>query len=130
MKRTWKQIGSLLLAFCMVSTLLPTVAFAETVDVDSGTPLGVSETITAFEPLDEDVAIQTVEIGTTKEELKLPNKLVVTVTASTSDDEAVNGDDIATDSDAQEKETPKETQTTVAVSEWASDPSYDGNVGV
>ena len=129
MKRTWKQIGSLLLAFCMVSTLLPTVAFAETVDVDSGTPLGVSETITAFEPLDEDVAIQTVEIGTTKEELKLPNKLVVTVTASTSDDEAVNGDDIATDSDAQEKETPKETQTTVAVSEWASDPSYDGNVG-
>ena len=36
MKRTWKQIGSLVLAFCMVFTMLPAVAFAEGATVDIG----------------------------------------------------------------------------------------------
>ena len=30
MKRTWKQIGSLVLVLCMVLTMLPVAAFAET----------------------------------------------------------------------------------------------------
>ena len=40
-KRASKTL-SLFLAFCMVFTMLPTVAFAETSDVDSGVPLGVA----------------------------------------------------------------------------------------
>lgn len=41
MKRKWKGIGSLLLAFCMVFTMLPGVALAAS-DEDAGTPLGMS----------------------------------------------------------------------------------------
>lgn len=40
MKRTWKRIGSLILSVCMLFALLPTMAFAETGDVDSGAPPG------------------------------------------------------------------------------------------
>ncbi|MGD9663306.1 MAG: right-handed parallel beta-helix repeat-containing protein, partial [Porticoccaceae bacterium] len=109
MKRTWKQIGSMLLAVCMVFTLLPTMAFAETGDVDSGVPLGASGEITAFAALDA----KTVEPGTPEDELKLPDTLDATLT---------EGDDTATGSDA-----TKETETTVAVSGWTSDPAYDGD---
>jgi len=114
-KRASKTL-SLLLAFCMVFAMLPTVAFAETGDVDSGTPLGVSETITAFAPLAEDVAAQTVKTGTLEKELNLPGTLAVTVTESVYD--------IASGSDA----TKQDTQTTVAVERWTSEPSYDGDV--
>ncbi len=114
MKRTWKQIGSLFLAFCMVFTILPTMAFTETGNVDSGTPLGVSRTITAFAPLEKDVAEQIDEVGTAKEELKLPNELAITLTEG--------GDETATGSDA-----AKETQTTVVVSGWTAAPEYDGD---
>ena len=80
---------SLFLAFCVVFTMLPTVAFAETGDVDSGVPLGVSGIITDFAPLDEDVAEQTVEMGTAEDMLKLPNQMIVTeeteITATDSD---------------------------------------------
>lgn len=109
MKRTWKRIGSLLLTVCMVVTMLPTVAFAETGDVDSGVPLGTIKTITAFAALEA----KTVETGTLEDELKLPDMLAVTLT---------EGDDTATGSDA-----TKEPETTVAVSGWTSDPAYDGN---
>lgn len=119
MKRTWKQIGSLFLVFCMVFTILPGVAFAETGNVDSGTPLGKSGEITAFAPLDADVAEQTKEIGTAEDELNLPDTLTVTVTTGS----AVA---VATDSDAQQPET-QETETAVAVSGWTSDPAYDGD---
>uniref|UniRef100_UPI0028A98D54 beta strand repeat-containing protein n=1 Tax=Lacrimispora sp. TaxID=2719234 RepID=UPI0028A98D54 len=113
MKRTWKQIGSLLLSVCMVFTLLPTVAFAQTVR-DSGTPLGISGEITAFAELDTEVSQQTEETGMAEDELKLPGTLAVTVTE--------NGDETATGSDAR-----KETQTTVKVESWTSDPVYDCN---
>ena len=119
MRRTWKQIGSLFLAFCMVFTMLPTMAFAETGDVDSGAPLGMSGTITAFAELGTDVANQTVEAGTTEDALNLPDTLTVTVTTGP----AVA---TATDSDAQQLET-RETETAVAVSGWTSDPAYDGD---
>jgi len=119
MKRTWKQIGSLFLAFCMVFTMLPTMAFAETGEVDSGVPLGVSRSITSFVPLDEDVAEQTVETGTPEEELNLPGALSVTVTESVYN--------IASGSDASEKTI----ETTVPVSEWTADQKYDGDtIGV
>ncbi|MEA5011075.1 MAG: S-layer homology domain-containing protein [Angelakisella sp.] len=111
-KRASKTL-SLFLAFCMVFTMLPTVAFAETVDVDSGVPLGVSGTITTFAALEEDIAAQNVDIGTVKDELKLPKELAVTV---------IEGGDTATGSDA-----AAETQTTVAVSDWTAEPEYNGD---
>lgn len=110
-KRASKTL-SLFLAFCMVFTMLPTVAFAETGDMDSGVPLGVSSIITEFAPLVEDVAAQTVEIGTAEDALNLPDELIVTVQTEST----------ATDSDPQ-KET---TQATVAVSGWTANPNYDG----
>ncbi|WP_312433360.1 S-layer homology domain-containing protein [Lacrimispora sp.] len=114
MKQTWKRIGSLLLTVCMVFTLLPTMAFAETGVTDSGTPLGISGEITAFADLDTEVAQQAVETGTPEDALKLPDTLAVTV--------AENGDETATGSDAR-----KEIKTAVAVERWTSDPVYDGD---
>ena len=138
MKRTWKQIGSLLLSVCMVMTMLPTTAFAETGTKDSGGGLGTGGEITAFTALDADIAAQTVETGTAEEELNLPTELTVTVTrtvtvttgsAVTAD---VSGNDTATDSEAQEPEAQEETQeieeeATVDVSGWTSAPAYDGD---
>ena len=138
MKRTWKQIGSLILSVCMVMTMLPTTAFAETGTKDSGAGLGTSGEITAFAALDADIAAQMVETGTPEDELNLPTELTVTVTrtvtvttgsAVTAD---VSGNDIATDSEAQEPEAQEETQkiaeeATVDVSGWTSAPAYDGD---
>lgn len=131
MKRTWKQIGSLLLSVCMVMTMLPTTAFAETGTKDSGE-------ITAFAALAADIAAQTVDTGTQESKLNLPTELTVTVTrtvtvttgsAVTAD---VSGNDTATDSEAQEPEAQEETQeikeeATVDVSGWTSAPAYDGD---
>ena len=138
MKRTWKQIGSLLLSVCMVMTMLPTTAFAETGTTDSGTGLGTSGEITAFAALDADIAAQTVDTGTQESKLNLPTKLTVTVTrtvtvttgsAVTAD---VSGNDTAMDSEAQEPVAQVETQeieeeATVDVSGWISAPAYDGD---
>ena len=124
MKRTRKQIGSLLLSVCMVVTMLPTVAFAEEGVQDSGTAPGASE-ITAFADLAEDIALQEVETGTTLEELNLPSTLTVTVTTGSAMTATVSGDDVATDSEAQETETQEET--TIDVLGWAADPDYDGD---
>ena len=112
-KRASKTM-SLFLAFCMVFTMLPTAAFAEAGDVDSGASLGVSGTITAFSPLDEGVAEQTVKVDKAGDKLNLPKQLIATLTE--------DGYDTATGSDA-----TKETQTTVAVSGWTASPEYDGN---
>ena len=138
MKRTWKQIGSLILSVCMVMTMLPTTAFAETGTKDSGAGLGTSGEITAFAALDADIAAQTVDTGTAEEELNLPTELTVTVTRTvtvttgSSITAAVSGNDTATDSEAQEPETQEETQkieeeATVPVSGWTSAPAYDGD---
>ena len=111
-KRASKTL-SLFLTFCMVFTMLPTAAFAETGDVDSGVPLGVSGIITAFADLEDDIAEQNVDIGTVKDKLKLLKELAVTV---------IEGGDTATGSDA-----AAETQTTVAVSHWTAEPEYNGD---
>ena len=111
-KRASKTL-SLFLAFCMVFTMLPTVAFADSGDMDSGVPLGVSSIINEFTALEDDIAEQNVDIGTAKDELKLLKELAVTV---------IEGGDTATGSDA-----AAETQTTVAVSDWTAEPEYNGD---
>ena len=139
MKQTWKQIGSLFLSVCMVVTMLPVTAFAETGTKDSGAGLGASGEITAFAALDEDIAVQTVEIGTAEEELNLPKQLKVTVTktVTTTTGSAVtatvSGDDTATGSEAQKQEQQEETkeiteETTLDVSGWTSAPNYNGDI--
>ncbi|TWH57769.1 putative cell wall-binding protein [Desulfitobacterium sp. LBE] len=129
MKRKWKQIGSLILSVCMVFTMLPTMAFAETGVTDSGAPLGVSGTITVFEKLSAEVAEQTVETGTAEDELNLPDELTVTATTGAAITATVSGNATATDSEAEEpdKAEPEEIETAVAVSGWTSAPAYDGD---
>ncbi|TCL60941.1 S-layer family protein [Kineothrix alysoides] len=105
MKRTWKQISSLFLAVCMVFTMLPMTAFAETDAKDSGQPLGISSEITAFADLDTEVSQQTEETGTAEDELNLPQSLMAT----------------ATDSEGEEDETA------IPVSGWTAEPDYDGD---
>lgn len=67
-------------------------------------PLGVSGTITAFRSLSAEVAEQTVETGTTEDELNLPDTLTVTVATGAAITATVSGNDIATDSEAQEQD--------------------------
>jgi uncharacterized protein YjdB len=126
MRQIGKRIGSLLLSVCMVLTLLPVSAFAEEGIQDSGASFGASGEITAFAPLVAEVSVQTVETGTAEDELNLPDELAVTVTTGAAITADVSGDDIATDSDAQEPET-QETETTVAVSGWTSNPVYEAD---
>ncbi|MSS08171.1 hypothetical protein FYJ38_05875 [Clostridium sp. WB02_MRS01] len=126
MKQIGKRIGSLLLSVCMVLTLLPVSAFAEEGIQDSGASFSASGEITAFASLVPEVSAQTVETGTAEEELNLPDELAVTVTTGAAITADVSGDDIATDSDAQKPET-QETETTVAVSDWTSNPAYDAD---
>lgn len=111
--RVSKKFLSLLLALYMVLTMLPSTVFAEAGAVDSGTPLGISGEITAFEELDEDVSAQTVAAGTTEGDLDLPKALTVTVTTGPTATE--------TDSEAQDN------VAAVAVSCWESEPEFDGN---
>lgn len=105
MNLTAKRIGSLFLSVCMIMTMLPTVALAETGVKDSGAGLGISGEITAFADLDEDIAVQTVETGTPEDELNLPDGLIATVTNSE----------------------VQELSVTAAVYGWTSDPAYDGD---
>ncbi|HBC91978.1 MAG TPA: hypothetical protein DCZ10_03495, partial [Pelotomaculum sp.] len=128
MKQTWKRIGSLILSVCMMLTMLPTVALAEDSRQGSGALLGISGEIIAFADLDKDVSEQAVETGTAEDELNLPDTLTVTVTTGAAVTADGSGDETAADSDAQEPEVQKEEiETTVAVSEWTSDPEYDGD---
>ena len=106
MKRTWKQIGSLVLVLCMVLTMLPVAAFAETGEQAFDTPPpSAGGTITAFAALAANIAAQTAEPGTPENELALPGNLAAT----------------ATDSDSGEAETA------VPVSGWTSAPDYGGD---
>lgn len=107
MNHTAKRIGSLFLSVCMVLTMLPSTVFAQTETKDSGVVPGANNHITAFAALDADIAAQTVEIGTTEEELNLPDKLIATTTDTTA----------------------QNTQTTLEVSNWTSDPAYTGETG-
>ncbi len=143
MKQIGKQIGSLFLSVCMVVTMLPVMAFANTQELDADTELITSSRITAFADLDEDIATQKVEIGTTEDELNLPDKLAVTVTkmvtVNTDSDitATVNENDSNIGSQEQELEDQEEVQTetqeiqeiqeqtTVPVYSWVADQEYD-----
>ncbi|WP_449241110.1 hypothetical protein [Desulfoscipio gibsoniae] len=128
MKRTWKRIGGLILSVCMMASMLPMAAFAETGTTDSGTPPVISGVITGFADLDTAVSEQAVEAGTAEEKLDLPDKLTATVTTGSAITADVSDDDAAVDSDAQQPETPgTETTVAMAVYGWTSDPVYDGN---
>ncbi|SMP66566.1 S-layer homology domain-containing protein [Anoxynatronum buryatiense] len=70
MKQTRKQIGSLLMAVCLIFTMLPIAAFADS-----------TSEITAFADLAEEVALQEVAFGTPEEALTLPGTLNVTITS-------------------------------------------------
>ncbi|MTR30842.1 hypothetical protein GMD62_00590 [Pseudoflavonifractor sp. BIOML-A14] len=69
-----------LLAACMLLTLLPVSAFAE-----GGAENPEPMTVTAFDPLEETVAAQTVPCGTAREALDLPDTLRATVYATAPD---------------------------------------------
>ena len=76
-----KRLFSILLALCMVATMLPIPALAEETDP----PMEESqEIITAFAPLEETEI--TVAPGTSLEDLDLPETLTVTVQTSASDE--------------------------------------------
>lgn len=64
MKRTLKQIGSLFMALCIVLTMLPMTAFAETSDKGSGGSLDTSPTIATLAKLDSEAPAQTMDSGT------------------------------------------------------------------
>ena len=64
MKRTMKQIGSLFMALCIVLTMLPMTAFAETSDKGSGGSLDTSPTIATLAKLDSEAPAQTMDSGT------------------------------------------------------------------
>ena len=156
MKRTWKQIGSLFMAVCMVLTMLPLTAFAETGGPDSGAsdsgaPLGASGIITAFAELDAKVSKQTVIVGTPEDELNLPVTLAVTVAESvhtvttdsgitlqdsqttravagqTAEPDKLEQAPVELDKPEQAPAEPKTMEMDIQVPvDWVSSPDYDG----
>ena len=137
MKQTWNKSAVCFLSVCMVVTMLPVTAFAETGTKDSGAGLGASGEITAFAALDEDIAVQTVDLGTAENKLNLPKNLAVTVTktVTTTTGSAVaatvSGDDTATGSEAQKQEQQEETRKSRKKPPWmcpmVCDTPYDGD---
>ncbi|MFT4107064.1 MAG: hypothetical protein QM657_15015 [Lacrimispora sp.] len=115
MKRMWKRVSSAILAACMVITMVPMAAIAETDAGSSNDSLNSKGIITAFADLDTDVSEQTVEAGTPEDELDLPDTLVVIVSE--------DRDTVASGSDAEKMGI----ETTVEVSGWTADPVYDGD---
>lgn len=80
LKRPVRRALASLLAACMLLTLLPVSAFAER-GAENPEPV----TVTAFDPLEETVAAQTVPCGTAREALDLPDTLRATVYATAPD---------------------------------------------
>lgn len=80
LKRPVRRALASLLATCMLLTLLPVSAFAE-----GGAENPEPVTVTAFDPLEETVAAQTVPCGTAREALDLPDTLRATVYATSPD---------------------------------------------
>jgi len=91
---------ALLLAALLVLALLPGAALAESLDRKTDADGKIT-----FMGLARDIAQQTVEAGTLESDLNLPNELGITIT----------------DSEAQE------TEATITVSGWTSDPAYAGD---
>ena len=116
-----KKILSMFLALCMVVTLLPVTAMAEEIH----TPIGTSGEITSFAPLTE--AEKTVSLGTSSENLELPETLTAAVRTA-----VPAGEDYVQDSGSPETATPtaanepewEETTVDIPV-KWDSTPEYD-----
>ncbi len=119
-----KRILSMFLALCMVLTLLPVSAMAEEIH----TTIGTSGEITNFAPLTE--AEKTVSLGTSFEDLELPDTLTATVRTAVS----IEVDSVQ-DWDSPETATPttvaepewEETTVDIPV-KWESTPEYDMEV--
>ena len=115
-----KRLFSMFLALCMIVTMLPVSAMAEEIH----TTIGGSGEIISFAPLTE--TAKAVSLGTSIEDLELPETLTATVRTAVPADE-----DSTQDSGSPETATPttaaepkwKETTGDIPV-EWAS-PDYD-----
>ena len=113
------KILSVFLALSMAVTLLPVWAMAEGAD----TPIDTSGEIIAFAPLAE--TEKTVAVGTSIEDLELPEILTATVrTAVASEEEPVRGP--GEPEDTGETSDPEWEETTVDIPvTWTSAPEYD-----
>ena len=116
-----KRILSMLLAICMVVTLLPVSAIAEEIPA----PIGASGEIISVAPLTE--TAKAVSLGISIEDLELPEALTATVRTA-----VPNGEDSVQDSGNPEAATPttaaepewEETTVDIPVT-WTSQPEYD-----
>ena len=116
-----KRLLSMLLTLCMIVSLLPVTAMAEEIH----TPIGTSGEITSFAPLTE--AEKTVSLGTSSENLELPETLTAAVRTA-----VPAGEDYVQDSGSPETATPtaanepewEETTVDIPV-KWDSTPEYD-----
>ena len=125
MKNTQKKRGmALLLSAVLLFSQMPVAAAAEAPTPEDGS-------IASFAALDSGVAERTVDVGTEKAALELPDELTATVYHVTEDME-ITDDDTTSPSDAEEAE--GETTITVTTTEeqipvtWDSEPGYDGDV--
>ena len=146
MKQKRKRLWALLLSAALIVTQLPAVAMAENATPEDGS-------IASFEPLDNGVAKQTVDVGTELSELTLPDTVTATIYHVTEDMVIPDEDNIEDDSGDTSTATPSDaegsvsdnsfvdssdkdsgtTVTTVTTSEeeipviWDSEPAYDGD---
>ncbi len=116
-----KKVLSMLLALCMIATMLPVSAMAEEIH----TTIGASGEIISFAPLTE--AEKTVSPGISSEDLELPETLTAMVRTAVS-----IGEDSVQDSGSPETAAPitatepewEETTVEIPV-KWESTPEYD-----
>jgi hypothetical protein len=82
MKLTVKQISCMFMVVCMVLTMMPMAAFAETSDKGFVVPLGASGAMTAFAGLDTGVPMRTMALSTSGNEPSLSGAGATTVPQS------------------------------------------------
>ena len=116
-----KKLLSTFLALSMVFSMLPISVFAEEIN----TPIGENGEITAFMPLTE--TEKTVTIGTSIEDLELPENLTVTVRTDTSITEDNTVDDELTETTPNSNaQSNNETDVDIPV-KWTCTPQYEMN---
>lgn len=107
-KTSGKRVLSLLLSAMVAFGGMTIPAAAETVSVETS-----NHTITNFEEIPEEVATRTVTLGTSQEELRLPETLSVTVTTGSALTVVLDSGDISDTEEPAEEETeatePEET---------------------
>lgn len=125
-----KKILSMFLALCMVVTMLPVTVMAEEIHI----PIGTSGEIIHFAPLTE--TEKTVSLGTSNEDLELPETLTATVRTAVSigedsvQDSGSPGEDTETGNSGVTPPTtasePEWEENTADIPvEWDSAPEYD-----